>query len=51
MTRARVWEPELVREVVVMDVVSRITVTSGVIVDVGAVEELDWAETESMKEA
>jgi hypothetical protein len=51
LTRARVWEPELVREVVVKDVVSGITVTLGVIVDVEAVEELDWAETESMKEA
>jgi hypothetical protein len=47
LTRARVWEPELVREVVVMDVVSGITVMLGVILDV---EELDWAETESMKE-
>jgi hypothetical protein len=46
LTRARVWEPELVREVVVKDVVSGITVTLGVIV-----EELDWAETERMKEA
>jgi hypothetical protein len=47
LTRARVWEPELVREVVVKDVVSGITVMLGVILDV---EELDWAETESMKE-
>ena len=37
--------------VVVKDDVAGITVTLGVIVDVGAVEELDWAETESMKEA
>lgn len=41
LTRARVWEPELVREVVVKDVVSGITVTLGVIEDVEAVEELD----------
>jgi hypothetical protein len=45
---ASVWEPELVREVVVTDVVSKITVTLGVI---EAVVELDWAQTESMKEA
>jgi hypothetical protein len=51
LTRARVWEPELVREVVVTDVVSKITVTLGVIEGVEAAEELDWAETESMKEA
>jgi hypothetical protein len=51
LIRARVWEPELVTEVVVKDVVSRMTVMLGVMVDVGAVEELDWAETESMKEA
>lgn len=50
LTRARVWEPALVTEVVVKDVVSRITVTLGVTSDVGAVE-VDWAETESMKEA
>ena len=48
MTRARVWEPVLEREVVVKDVVSGITVTLGVM---EAVEELDWAETESMKVA
>jgi hypothetical protein len=47
LTIARVWDPELAREVVVKDDVSAITVTLGVIVDV---EELDWAETESMKE-
>ena len=51
MTRARVWEPELEREVVVKDVVSGITVMLGVVSDVEAVDELDWAETESMKEA
>jgi hypothetical protein len=51
LTIARVWEPELVREVVVKDDVAGITVTLGVMVDVEAVEELDWAETESMKEA
>jgi hypothetical protein len=50
LTRARVWEPALVTEVVVKDVVSRITVMLGVTSDVGAVE-VDWAETESMKEA
>ena len=38
LTIARVWEPVLVTEVVVKDVVSGITVTLGVIVDV---EELD----------
>ncbi len=51
LTRARVWEPELVREVVVKDVVCGITVTLGVIVGVEGVEELDWAEAESMREA
>jgi hypothetical protein len=51
LTRARVWEPELEMEVVVKDVVSGITVTLGAILDVESVEELDWAETESMKEA
>lgn len=33
------------------DVVSGITVMLGVVSDVEAVDELDWAETESMKEA
>ena len=51
LTIARVWEPVLVTEVVVKDEVSGITVMLGVIVDVEAVEELDWAETESTKEA
>ena len=51
LTKARVWEPVLEREVVVKDEVSRITVTLGVILDVGAVEEVDWAETERMKAA
>ncbi len=46
LTRARVWEPELVMEVVVKDVVSGITVMLAEIV-----EELDWADAESMKEA
>jgi hypothetical protein len=49
VTIARVWEPVLLREVEVIEDVSRMTVTLAEMVELEA--GVDWAETESMREA
>jgi hypothetical protein len=51
LTIARVWEPEVAREVEVKEEVTGMTVTLAEIVDEGAAEVVDWAEAERMREA
>lgn len=48
MTIARVWEPVVVTEVEVREVVSGMTVT---LAEIAAAEEVDWAEAKSVREA
>jgi len=51
LTIARVWVPELTREVEVKEDVSGITVTLAEMVDVGAAEDVDWAAAKRRREA